>query len=754
MRCSLMTGMALATVPLLCAPGRAAELVQPVLLSATGEAANPAVPAGCTLLGPESTVRYARLIVRNTVRHDVGPYAVQLPGYATNLSDPSNDSYAPTLIAANPGDTLRIDLVNQLVGSDSTPNAAEDQPLGLEINLHTHGLITQPHSAAPCGPPGDYVFTQTDPGNTTSYRIDIPATLPGRMFGSTNAPTSYPSGLTWFHAHVHPSTQDDVTAGASGFLTVGDPISMLLATPGASAADVAALNATTEVYMGLRDIQLAVPPGTTPDSVAPATPAAWIRSLQYDFQACRTLANPTLTINTGNGWCGHAGVLDQGGNLSDGSHDTAWLFTVNGQKFPNVTLQAGQNNIWRIANLSDTTTYVLELNDNATGLDQSMQVLSLDGVVAGTNTNAAGTTLQLGVGLRQILMMPATRAEIFVPNTATSANQILTLRTTAVETGVNPPNPPRAYHNGFSTPAINLASVTMLAGQTQPSGPLSLSLAGAAATTQSNTRTTATSTLAQYAPAPTNCITLPQYGGTSYGFRRQVIFGLNNNDQVGSTIVNAATGRSIDASGTGPNTIPSGYFPMADMLNPSADPHVCPRLGEQEVWEIVNDSFEMHNFHIHQAKFRLSVPGDRGVPPGFTAAGAIVDPAGIVTGLMPEVSGQTPSANVDVWHDTIPVPPMDFNGNPGRIFVTIPFLTPQQVGASVFHCHILQHEDEGMMAVVQVYDPLGQYQAAEATQDIDAAIRGSTCGAPARSVLPTPGETLLNQLRTMISRRT
>ena len=35
----------------------------------------------------------------------------------------------------------------------------------------------------------------------------------------------------------------------------------------------------------------------------------------------------------------------------------------------------------------------------------------------------------------------------------------------------------------------------------------------------------------------------------------------------------------------------------------------------------------------------------------------------------------------------------------------IPFEDPIQVGAFVFHCHILEHEDKGMMATVEVYDP-------------------------------------------------
>jgi Multicopper oxidase len=37
--------------------------------------------------------------------------------------------------------------------------------------------------------------------------------------------------------------------------------------------------------------------------------------------------------------------------------------------------------------------------------------------------------------------------------------------------------------------------------------------------------------------------------------------------------------------------------------------------------------------------------------------------------------------------------------------VLIPFTDPVIVGKFVYHCHILEHEDKGMMAVIQVRDP-------------------------------------------------
>jgi hypothetical protein len=124
-----------------------------------------------------------------------------------------------------------------------------------------------------------------------------------------------------------------------------------------------------------------------------------------------------------------------------------------------------------------------------------------------------------------------------------------------------------------------------------------------------------------------------------------------------------------------------------------------------EVWELVNTTNELHNFHIHQTKFRLARAGDAGAPPGLTASTAVQDPGKVVINQIPEFANTQSVNGVDVWHDTIPVPPTDAKGIPGVVYIAIPFTDPIQVGTFVFHCHILEHEDGGMMATFEVYDP-------------------------------------------------
>jgi FtsP/CotA-like multicopper oxidase with cupredoxin domain len=149
----------------------AAELRQPVQPNAGSVSPLLQVPPGCPPVPVGKTVRAASLMVRNTMRPDVGPYRVTLPGYATE-QDPNGDHYAPFVIETQPGDTLRVDLHNQL--DASVPNDGH-----AIVNLHMHGVVVSPTPASGCSPVGDYVFSQTGKGFVTNYRFDIPTKLEG-----------------------------------------------------------------------------------------------------------------------------------------------------------------------------------------------------------------------------------------------------------------------------------------------------------------------------------------------------------------------------------------------------------------------------------------------------------------------------------------------------------------------------------------------------------------------------------------------
>lgn len=89
------------------------------------------------------------------------------------------------------------------------------------------------------------------------------------------------------------------------------------------------------------------------------------------------------------------------------------------------------------------------------------------------------------------------------------------------------------------------------------------------------------------------------------------------------------------------------------------------KLNTVEEWTIRNDSDEEHSFHLHTDDFQLM-----------------------------SVNGRPYHAHS--WEDTANVPTR------GQIVIRVHFTN--FTGKTVLHCHILNHEDRGMMAVLQI-DP-------------------------------------------------
>ena len=90
------------------------------------------------------------------------------------------------------------------------------------------------------------------------------------------------------------------------------------------------------------------------------------------------------------------------------------------------------------------------------------------------------------------------------------------------------------------------------------------------------------------------------------------------------------------------------------------------RLGDVEQWEIVNKADMDHPFHIHGGQFQVT---ER------------------------ERDGKTVPSSFMAWKDTVNVA----RGETVRLKMRQAF-----VGLRVYHCHILEHEDAGMMGTLQV----------------------------------------------------
>lgn len=606
------------------------------------------------------------------------------------------------------------------------------------INLHTHGLIVKPRSYGPCGSVGDSIFTQADWKNVARYRIDIPKRIRGAFLNAPkNDPDNdpghddgpYPAGPYWFHAHVHGFAKPDVLSGQSGFLSVDCPT-------GASAAacpnSPAHLHAEEQV-MALRDIQVLAPQGQTPDVLPPllnplppnaAETAYYDRSIDYDPALCASLTtdlptldltqlqpgfcvasspNPDFVVSQVNGvdvWLPAANATGPATSVVG-----VWLFTINGQLYPNLTLtQEKPRQLWRIANISAVATYRLKLLDERSIPQKELKVVSIDGVLAGSPSGRPGD-FTLGQTTDELVLMPGSRAEVLVERPETQTDRIWRLVTVGFDTG------------GDVWPPVALATVTM-----KGAPPRAAMLA--AALPPSFTRKTPASTPAS-GPTPANCLELPAQGYRTIRFAQD-----QANFMIGPVV--------------GPAASPDFSYVRSFRHDfpPGVGPHVCVRLGAVETWVLENDTDELHNFHIHQSKFRLATVSE--VLGKEIANGPIYDPTNKLAkaspGLAAALTAETQDANADtVWHDTVPVPPRLDANTPGHAVVVIPFTDENQIGTFVYHCHILEHEDGGMMAAIQVYDPahpaLGS---ADPKGDTRLGALGSFCGIPPAGYTPLP----------------
>ena len=107
----------------------------------------------------------------------------------------------------------------------------------------------------------------------------------------------------------------------------------------------------------------------------------------------------------------------------------------------------------------------------------------------------------------------------------------------------------------------------------------------------------------------------------------------------------------------------NGFYINGDKFAPNALPMVHAKVGTFQHWKIVNASSELHPMHIHQVHF------------------------------LPYAENNMPIAN-PLWLDTVNVP------YGGSVDVIMDFTDPVIRGMSVFHCHLLNHEDKGMMAKI------------------------------------------------------
>jgi FtsP/CotA-like multicopper oxidase with cupredoxin domain len=124
---------------------------------------------------------------------------------------------------------------------------------------------------------------------------------------------------------------------------------------------------------------------------------------------------------------------------------------------------------------------------------------------------------------------------------------------------------------------------------------------------------------------------------------------------------------------------PTTFFITEEGQTPAAftmdqAPNIVAHSDTVEDWVVENRAQEDHIFHIHQLHFQVL-----------------------------EVNGRP--TNDPAIRDTVDIPYWTGSGAYPSVKVRMDFRDPNIVGTFVYHCHILEHEDGGMMGEVQVLPP-------------------------------------------------
>ncbi len=651
------------------------------------------------------------------------PGQMSCPAYASSSSD-----FGGVRLALQKGDLLKVKLVNKLPAQDkakvshywnlSLPSVPDPAGVNLPltpINLHTHGLVVQARAPSPMNPTwGDDIYVDLynpENGHPIPQHHQHGAVVDtGVLEYEIAIPYNEPSGADWFHPHVHGVTADSLSSGLAGIISIGGVNDYL----NGGSKYGAGFPESQVRHLTLKDMQVLA---------------------KGDIQFAQGTANVTLPVSNGEvlndqqdpafctqqpgggeirrGSCPGADNTKDGGNNYTGGR---WYFPVSGTVFPTIDVNRPGGEIWRISNIGASATYRLRLQENRQDYPILMQLVSVDGVSihvpAGT---APGDEVALGgsrftvvscpvttpkgfkadpICIKDFVMMPGSRAEVWVtyrdrngnivtpPNGGVSA----TFQTVGITTGLNGVGDP--------WPAVDLAEVKFGPRDTT-NGAVALDLLGdALAANRPQGIFAAQVPYARPAPLPSGCAALPQ------GYRRRIFFGLVDTSNPN---VFGLGYEIIDKSGA---VVPDSFLPVTAF--DTSNPFICLPLAAgqmpvRETWELVNLATENHNFHIHQTKFRAIQPNAANSPLSPTldpriGAGVMEDnvPLQIATFKNPAtkdnvMNNQNGYCTVDQWRsgDCLMTPQI----------VDIPFA---ELGEFVYHCHILEHEDSGMMAKIQV----------------------------------------------------
>lgn len=612
-------------------------------------------------------------------------------GTASNGQTTGKNLYPGPTLQVYPGEKLIVHFENELdnltIKDYFTPAyTAKDKEVPLypeamtssPINLHTHGAHISPKGNA------DNVMLDIPPGMSNTYSYDIPRNMP--------------QGLYWYHCHLHGLTAPQTYAGLAGLLAVGRtdgnlplvtekkiPIRQMalqynyVFDRAGGSADLNNVMWSMWVSSLKEPKESELANGTYRPSFAPvnfneAKPGTKYATVWYAGPLSIRNHRGQLSLIPSNLQSfasseGTAGDAPADPSVPDYLRDVQ--FTVNGQFQPVIKSKAGQTEIWVLANVSDFAYMNVQLTETATGKHPKIAIVGQDG-----NPYQTVHHPQIGDGTR-LVIPPASRFAIAV--TIPSEGELI-----------------------LEMPEI---------GKTAPNGQFdpSKTVTGPGVMYTNNGTENPPAVLGTLSVSPKHI----SYFDGFFIFPTQVLARAKATEPGGETVAfteGQALGAYtsfIDLSKAVPDVkreiVMSGGFlnDMASLNDPKAfvyafngqafpnTPIIQPRLNSIEEWKFVNNNNDEHPIHVHVNDFQVT---------------EYYDPANNV---------RTGPDSFAVDNANAPAPKMDNDENvtePGLLSFRTRF--DEYTGVYVTHCHRLNHEDNGLMSLINVIPAISVYAVA------------------------------------------
>ena len=341
-----------------------------------------------------------------------------------------------------------------------------------------------------------------------------------------------------------------------------------------------------------------------------------------------------------------------------------------------IHMETGEKQFWRICNC--TSDAPLDLQVRFDGVAQTIEVVGIDAVPVNSQD---GTQPGQLIPVTHFRMPPASRVE-FLVNAPSSSVKLAQLVAQFIYSGPL----------GDVLPTRPLLTMQVV-GNSDTDEPLQDDRV--AAYTGLNTNQQRFGGIMNVTPSLTRTVFFEEYSdGTAF-------------------FVNASG--CVTASGAKCPTQPYGIDTPFDNNNP---PAIITTQGTVEKWIVQNHAQENHELHQHQIHFKLLEQDNfeaNCIPVGGTGNCASPQAPGIDGQFLDMVEipycGGDPAGPPKIVNGQEvgpPIPPACVTANNGgppipypQVQILADFRGPD-VGDFVFHCHILGHEDLGMMAIEQV----------------------------------------------------